>query len=172
MNTNQAVLGDTYSLTPTTFLDLRLSYSRFHYDRTALTKGFDLTQAPLIGLGQGAQLVTHSIRKPLQRHVLRLARSLRLRRLRAAGRLQRCSHCRLHGRELGAEAGYLLVLRLRHRGLLLQNALLNRSLLLQRAFLQHALLVQQALLKRTQARVQRRSQLQTRALRAAPQLVA
>ncbi len=44
MNTNQAVLGDTYSLTPTTFLDVRLSYSRFHYDRIALTKGFDLTQ--------------------------------------------------------------------------------------------------------------------------------
>jgi hypothetical protein len=44
MNTNQAVIGDTYSLNPTTFLDLRLSYSRFHYDRTALTAGYDLTQ--------------------------------------------------------------------------------------------------------------------------------
>jgi hypothetical protein len=44
MNTNQAVLGDTYSLTPTMFLDLRLSFTRFHYDRTALTAGYDLTQ--------------------------------------------------------------------------------------------------------------------------------
>ena len=44
MNTNQAVLGDTYSLNPTTFLDVRLSFSRFHYDRTASTAGFDLTQ--------------------------------------------------------------------------------------------------------------------------------
>ncbi|MFN9299137.1 MAG: TonB-dependent receptor domain-containing protein [Acidobacteriota bacterium] len=44
MNTNQAVLGDTYTITPTMFLDLRLSFSRFHYDRTALTAGYDLTQ--------------------------------------------------------------------------------------------------------------------------------
>ena len=51
MNTNQAVIGDTYSLTPTTFLDIRLSYTRFHYDRTSLTAGYDLTQ-----LGWPAQL--------------------------------------------------------------------------------------------------------------------
>ncbi|MCC6537352.1 MAG: carboxypeptidase regulatory-like domain-containing protein [Bryobacterales bacterium] len=44
MNTNQAVLGDTYTLNPTTFLDLRLSFSRFSYDRTAATAGYDLTQ--------------------------------------------------------------------------------------------------------------------------------
>ncbi len=44
MNTNQAVFGDTYSLNPTTFLDLRLSFTRFSYDRTALTAGYDLTQ--------------------------------------------------------------------------------------------------------------------------------
>ncbi|MBM3788311.1 MAG: carboxypeptidase regulatory-like domain-containing protein, partial [Acidobacteria bacterium] len=44
MNTNQAVLGDTLTINPTTFLDLRLSFSRFHYDRTALTAGYDLTQ--------------------------------------------------------------------------------------------------------------------------------
>ncbi|MBM3727541.1 MAG: carboxypeptidase regulatory-like domain-containing protein [Acidobacteria bacterium] len=43
MNTNQFVLGDTLSLNPTTFLDLRASFSRFHYDRTALSTGFDLT---------------------------------------------------------------------------------------------------------------------------------
>lgn len=44
MNTNQAVIGDTYSLSPTTFLDLRLSFTRFSYDRIALTAGYDLTQ--------------------------------------------------------------------------------------------------------------------------------
>lgn len=44
MNTNQAVIGDTYTITPTMFLDLRLSFSRFSYDRTALTAGYDLTQ--------------------------------------------------------------------------------------------------------------------------------
>lgn len=42
--TNQIVIGDTYSLTPTLILDLRASYMRFSYDRTALTTGFDLTQ--------------------------------------------------------------------------------------------------------------------------------
>ena len=44
MNTNQAVIGDTYSLNPTTFLDLRLSFTRFSYDRTSATAGYDLTQ--------------------------------------------------------------------------------------------------------------------------------
>ena len=44
MNTNQAVIGDTYSINPTTFLDLRLSFTRFNYDRTSLTGGYDLTQ--------------------------------------------------------------------------------------------------------------------------------
>ncbi len=44
MNTNQAVVGDTYTLSPTTFLDLRLSYTRFNYDRSSLTAGYDLTQ--------------------------------------------------------------------------------------------------------------------------------
>lgn len=44
MNTNQAVIGDTYSLNPTTFFDIRLSFTRFNYDRTALTAGYDLTQ--------------------------------------------------------------------------------------------------------------------------------
>jgi hypothetical protein len=43
-NTNQAVVGDTYSFTPTLIGDLRLSYTRFHYDRTSLTAGYDLTQ--------------------------------------------------------------------------------------------------------------------------------
>jgi len=44
MNTNSAVLGDTYSITPTMFLDLRASFSRYHYDRTAASAGYDLTQ--------------------------------------------------------------------------------------------------------------------------------
>ncbi len=44
MNTNQAVIGDTLSLSPSTFLDLRLSFTRFSYDRTSLTAGYDLTQ--------------------------------------------------------------------------------------------------------------------------------
>ena len=44
MNTNQAVIGDTYTLNPTTFIDLRLSFTRFSYDRTARTVGYDLTQ--------------------------------------------------------------------------------------------------------------------------------
>lgn len=44
MTTHQAVLGDTISVTPTMFLDLRLSFTRFIYDRTSLTAGYDLGQ--------------------------------------------------------------------------------------------------------------------------------
>ncbi len=43
-NTNQAVLGDTFSFSPTLIGDFRVSYLRFNYDRTALTQGYDLTQ--------------------------------------------------------------------------------------------------------------------------------
>lgn len=43
-NTNQVVFGDTYSFTPTLIADIRLSYMRFSYDRTALSAGYDLTQ--------------------------------------------------------------------------------------------------------------------------------
>lgn len=43
-NTNQAVIADTWSITPTMIADLRVSFLRFHYDRTALTAGYDLTQ--------------------------------------------------------------------------------------------------------------------------------
>jgi Carboxypeptidase regulatory-like domain len=43
-NTNQAVIADSYSFTPTLVADLRLSFMRFSYDRTALTTGYDLTQ--------------------------------------------------------------------------------------------------------------------------------
>jgi hypothetical protein len=42
--TNQAVIADTFSFSPTTVMDVRLSYLRFKYDRTSLTEGFDLTQ--------------------------------------------------------------------------------------------------------------------------------
>lgn len=44
MDTHQAVVGDTYSLTSTMFLDLRLSFTRFSYDRVSLTAGYDLSQ--------------------------------------------------------------------------------------------------------------------------------
>ena len=37
-------IGDTYSFSPTLVMDLRVSYLRFRYDRTALTAGYDLTQ--------------------------------------------------------------------------------------------------------------------------------
>ncbi|MEP6536449.1 MAG: TonB-dependent receptor, partial [Bryobacteraceae bacterium] len=43
-NTNQAVVSDSYSFSPTLIADFRLSYMRFSYDRTALTTGYDLTQ--------------------------------------------------------------------------------------------------------------------------------
>lgn len=43
-NTNSAVIGDTYSITPTTIVDFRVAYLRFSYDRTALSQGYDLTQ--------------------------------------------------------------------------------------------------------------------------------
>ncbi len=43
-NTNNFVLGDTYSFSPTTILEVRLSYQRFSYDRTPSTLGYDLTQ--------------------------------------------------------------------------------------------------------------------------------
>jgi Carboxypeptidase regulatory-like domain/TonB dependent receptor len=43
-NTNNFVLGDTYSFSPTTIMEVRLSYQRFSYDRTPTTIGYDLTQ--------------------------------------------------------------------------------------------------------------------------------
>ena len=43
-NTNQGVLGDTYSFSPTLIGDFRASFLRFNYDRSALTQGYDLTQ--------------------------------------------------------------------------------------------------------------------------------
>ncbi len=43
-NTNQAVLADTHSFSPSLIGDLRLSYLRFSYDRSSLTNGYDLTQ--------------------------------------------------------------------------------------------------------------------------------
>ena len=46
-NTNNFVLGDTYSFNPTTILEVRLSYQRFLYNRTPETLGYDLTQLGL-----------------------------------------------------------------------------------------------------------------------------
>lgn len=43
-NTNNFVFNDTYSFSPTTVLDLNLSFQRFSYDRTPLTLGYNLTQ--------------------------------------------------------------------------------------------------------------------------------
>ena len=43
-NTNNFVLGDTYSFTPTLIMETRVSYQRFNYDRTPETLGYDLTQ--------------------------------------------------------------------------------------------------------------------------------
>jgi len=42
-NTHQLVLADTYAFSPTTILDVRLNYLRFHYDRAPTTLGTDLT---------------------------------------------------------------------------------------------------------------------------------
>lgn len=41
--TQQTVFADTYSINPTSILDVRLAYLRFSYDRTPMTLGFDLT---------------------------------------------------------------------------------------------------------------------------------
>jgi carboxypeptidase family protein len=43
-NTQNFVLGDTYSFTPTTIMELRLSFQRFDYNRIPRTLGYDLTQ--------------------------------------------------------------------------------------------------------------------------------
>jgi hypothetical protein len=43
-NTNQGVIADTYTFTPTLIGDFRIAYLRFSYDRTALTQGYDLSQ--------------------------------------------------------------------------------------------------------------------------------
>lgn len=42
--TNQFVLADTYLLSPTTILDLRVSWTRFRYDRSPASQGIDLAQ--------------------------------------------------------------------------------------------------------------------------------
>ena len=43
VKTKQIVLGDTLTISPTTILDLHLGYTRYHYARTPLTSGFDLS---------------------------------------------------------------------------------------------------------------------------------
>jgi hypothetical protein len=43
-NTNNFVLGDTYSFSPTTIMEIRLSYQRFDYNRIPTTLGYDLTK--------------------------------------------------------------------------------------------------------------------------------
>jgi hypothetical protein len=43
-NTQNFVLGDTYSFTPTTIMELRVSFQRFDYNRIPTTLGYNLTQ--------------------------------------------------------------------------------------------------------------------------------
>ncbi len=45
--TNNFVFGDTYSFSPTTILDMRISYERFYYLRSALLTNFSLTSLGL-----------------------------------------------------------------------------------------------------------------------------
>jgi hypothetical protein len=59
-NTNNFVLGDTYSFSPTTVFELRLSYQRFDYDRTPKTLGYDVTQ-----LGWPASLNSQAVFRAL-----------------------------------------------------------------------------------------------------------
>ena len=49
-NTNNFVLGDTYSFSPTTILEFRLSYQRFDYNRIPSSLGYDLTTLGLPAL--------------------------------------------------------------------------------------------------------------------------
>jgi Carboxypeptidase regulatory-like domain len=59
-NTNNFVLGDTYSFSPTTILEVKLSYQRFDYNRVPKTLGYDLTQ-----LGWPAALNTEAVFRDL-----------------------------------------------------------------------------------------------------------
>ena len=43
IRTKQIALGDTVTLSPTTILDLHVGYTRYHYVRTPLTAGFDMS---------------------------------------------------------------------------------------------------------------------------------
>jgi hypothetical protein len=54
-NTNNFVLGDTYSFSPTTIMEVRVSYQRFDYNRIPETLGYNLTQ-----LGWPASLNTQA----------------------------------------------------------------------------------------------------------------
>ncbi len=60
MNTNNFVLSDTYSFSPTTVGEFRASYQRFIYDRTPETLGYDLTQ-----LGWPASLNSEAVFRDL-----------------------------------------------------------------------------------------------------------
>ncbi len=59
-NTNNFVLGDTYSFSPTTILEVRLSYQRFDYNRIPATLGYDLTS-----LGWPASLNSEAVFRDL-----------------------------------------------------------------------------------------------------------
>ena len=55
-NTNNFVLGDTYSFSPTTIMEIRVSYQRFDYNRIPETLGYNLTK-----LGWPAQLNSQAV---------------------------------------------------------------------------------------------------------------
>jgi hypothetical protein len=59
-NTNNFVLSDTYSFTPTTIMEIRVSYQRFSYNRIPETLGYDLTQ-----LGWPASLNSEAVFRDL-----------------------------------------------------------------------------------------------------------
>jgi carboxypeptidase family protein len=59
-NTNNFVISDVITLSPTTILDIRGSYQRFSYDRTPTTAGFDVTT-----LGWPASLNTQAFNRAL-----------------------------------------------------------------------------------------------------------
>ena len=64
-NTNQAVVADTYSFTPTLIADIRLSFLRFSYDRTALTAGLRLDATGLAGVDEQPGGLPRACRMPL-----------------------------------------------------------------------------------------------------------
>lgn len=59
-NTNNFVLGDTYSFSPTTIMEIRASYQRFDYNRIPVTLGYDLTK-----LGWPASLNSEAVFRDL-----------------------------------------------------------------------------------------------------------
>ena len=111
---------------------------RAHLFETLAVVGLDRRQLVLhrlahlgdplvVAVGQRAQLLGLGLTEAVQRRVLRLARSLRLRGQRVRGRGQRVADHLLHRRQLGAERIDLLVLRACDVARLRQQRLLERG---------------------------------------------